>query len=303
MNENISKAVAGLRPIELADAALFRAALRRQPRVSCECSFTNLFLWGEVYDSCFFEYEGRLFVYSKLEQVLQFPFGPFLPPEKLLEIAGLLQETGHTLHGYYDVPDDYLLQFPEVAVLFKVTGSEDYADYLYSVRHLTELTGSRLRKKRNLIKQFHEEYPVHRIEPITTANLELVRCLAGQLNGEQEQSRFIEEENLALERTWQFFDRPELQLEGILLFAGDAPVGFSLYSPLGDGVFDVHFEKADHHHKGAGQVVTQQMAAALNGRAALINREQDLGDPGLRQAKHSLDPLLLYRRSELVMHS
>ena len=59
-------------------------------------------------------------------------------------------------------------------------------------------------------------------------------------------------------------------------------------------------EKTRYEYKGASQYITHRTAAALQGRARLLNREQDLGIPGLRQAKKSYDPLFLLQNYKLV---
>ena len=61
--------------------------------------------------------------------------------------------------------------------------------------------------------------------------------------------------------------------------------------------WDIHFEKADHTIKGAPQALTAELAKRLLARGGrLMNREQDMGEPGLRQAKRSLDPCGFVRR-------
>jgi len=53
-----------------------------------------------------------------------------------------------------------------------------------------------------------------------------------------------------------------------------------------------HFEKAvlQPRYKGVYQYVNQAFVSLLPERYELINREQDLGDSGLRQAKQSYRP-------------
>ena len=65
---------------------------------------------------------------------------------------------------------------------------------------------------------------------------------------------------------------------------------FSIYSPLNGNMADVHFEKFDPEVKGIGQVINWETARALAGTTKYINREQDLGIEGLRQAKRSYTP-------------
>ena len=84
------------------------------------------------------------------------------------------------------------------------------------------------------------------------------------------------------------------------LRAGGRIVSFAVYSPVSSDLWTVHFEKTRYEYKGASQYITHKTAAALQGRACLLNREQDLGIPGLRQAKKSYDPLFLLQNYKLI---
>jgi hypothetical protein len=69
------------------------------------------------------------------------------------------------------------------------------------------------------------------------------------------------------------------------------PAAFSLGSSApGAALFCTHFEKADDSYQGIFQYVNQQQARALSEHIMHINREQDVGDEGLRQAKMTYRP-------------
>jgi hypothetical protein len=85
-----------------------------------------------------------------------------------------------------------------------------------------------------------------------------------------------------------------LQLCGGIFYVDDEPVAYTLGEELAQGrVFVIHFEKAvlRKEHAGVYQYVNQAFAAVLPDKYKLINREQDLGDPGLPQAKESYRPV------------
>ena len=66
-------------------------------------------------------------------------------------------------------------------------------------------------------------------------------------------------------------------------------------------MFDVLFEKSDKTEKGAAQMLVKLETEFLIKQNALyMNREQDLGEPNLRQAKKSLDPSRMYKRLSVV---
>ena len=89
----------------------------------------------------------------------------------------------------------------------------------------------------------------------------------------------------ALEMAW------ELQLCGGIYYVGSNPTAYCLGEELANSTsFVIHFEKALPGYKGLYQFINQSFAAILPDAYDTINREQDLGDEGLRHAKHSYQP-------------
>jgi len=71
--------------------------------------------------------------------------------------------------------------------------------------------------------------------------------------------------------------------------------GTKLYLASGS-VFLVHFEKGVDSYRGVYQFVNRATARALPETVRFINREQDLGDEGLRQAKMTYRPESLVKK-------
>jgi len=57
-----------------------------------------------------------------------------------------------------------------------------------------------------------------------------------------------------------------------------------------------HFEKADHFMEGLSQLVNREFSRLLFADCRFVNREQDLGEPGLRSAKLSYHPVELVKK-------
>lgn len=288
-----------LRPVELQDKQIFKSYLAIQNRRSCECNFGNIFAWAEAYQLEWIEIEGRLLVYSAKERILQMPLGNFPPPRELLAVLEAFREE-KPVAGIYDVPEIYPVIFPDAREYFAIDDSADNYDYVYSVASMCRLEGRKLRKKRNLVKQFRHQYPNFVCRPMEFSDSATVLELARRLNNGQGDTRFVMEESGAVERVLEHFD--ELEMEGLMLWASpDEPVGFAIFSPTTSDTYNVHFEKTDREYKGASQTLTRQVACHLHGRCRYLNREQDLGSPGLRQAKQSLDPVFMEKRLMLAL--
>ena len=72
---------------------------------------------------------------------------------------------------------------------------------------------------------------------------------------------------------------------------GGSVRAFALGEPLNRETAVCHFEKADHFMEGLSQLVNREFARLLFTDRRYINREQDLGEPGLRIAKLSYHPV------------
>ena len=287
-------------PVGFSDRAFLQEALSQHPeKQSCECAEANLFLWRESYGEKFLAVNGRFWVIETRSGVPHFPIGKPFSPAELYELALRAAAAGFRAE-FYDVPESYAAD-PEVLRYFEVGQDEDESDYLYDLQQLANLDGAKLRKKRNLVKQFEHNHPDAELHMVTGENLPELLDFARRMNRAAAPAEFLEDESVAMTGLSRFFR--ELDMGGVLLKLFDGTVaGFSIFSRMADKeTFDIHFEKADHTVKGAPQfllVKTAETLLSCGGR--WMNREQDMGEPGLRQAKRSLDPCGMIRRFYLT---
>ena len=105
--------------------------------------------------------------------------------------------------------------------------------------------------------------------------------------------RDIKDPNLTLEcraikNAFKYWDK--LPLGGIKILIDGEIVAWSVFSPQTDNMVTVHFEKFDPAIKGCAQVINWETVKLIKDRYRYINREQDMGIEGLRQAKRSYKP-------------
>ena len=124
------------------------------------------------------------------------------------------------------------------------------------------------------------------MEPLNSALFD--KCYELINHNNQEDNSGKNEELLAIGNIFSNFER--LNIEGIALFAESKFAAFAIFSRHLDGSYIVHIEKSDKRIKGAAQVINKECAKYLSDKCVYINREQDLGIPGLRHAKKSYAP-------------
>jgi hypothetical protein len=89
----------------------------------------------------------------------------------------------------------------------------------------------------------------------------------------------------------------------LLVSAGTRPVAFSIYEAIGPVTVAVHFERALRSYKGLYQVINWETAKAVAAQGFdYLNREEDMGDAGLRDAKMSYHPVEIVKAHELTFN-
>ncbi len=156
-------------------------------------------------------------------------------------------------------------------------------DYLYLRSDLATLPGKQFHKKRNLVNAFLNNYQYEEV-PLKKSLLKDAFYVLDAWRATKADGDFVAAK--------EALDLMELlNLKGYMYYVDGKPAAYTLGEALARGrSFAVHFEKAIDSYKGIYQFVNQAFAAALPQYYIYINREQDLGDPGLRQAKLTYRP-------------
>jgi len=262
-------------------------------------SLASLVVWSQcIFDTLFAEAgDAVLFAERRMDDPnakhLLLPVCPagLKPPDWLGD-----QAAAAGFREYHFAPQAYLESFglSEVEKRFAVSEQKDYEDYVYRACDLAGLQGRDYAKKRNLIRQFEREYlEAGRVEvrAITTANAG--ECLAA-LEGWRAERRgqdwtdVLECERRAVTSALRGF--AALDLQGLMV-AIDARVrGFGIGSRLNEDTWVLNFEKASDQVKGLYQFLDRECARSLFPGLTFLNKESDLGDPGLARAKQSYHP-------------
>lgn len=177
------------------------------------------------------------------------------------------------------------------------TPYRDSFDYIYTVEELTQLHGKKLQAKRNHCNRFSADHPNWYTEPVTEANLHHCRALTARWYAEHGESHQLCMEKIALERAFTHFS--QLDMDGMLLFDGQEPVAYALGVRMNERYYDVNFEKSFASIPGAYALINREfsrMVAEKYPAVQFLNREDDMGEPGLRRAKESYQPTLLLEK-------
>ena len=165
---------------------------------------------------------------------------------------------------------------------------------------LQTLKGKKWQAKRNHINKFKKQYEYTYI-PITPEIvpqcMELERrWVRANENGENTDELSNEHRSM----TFAMHHFKELGLLGGAIMVGGEIVAFTYGSPINYQTFGVHVEKADTNYEGIFSLINQEFALHIPEQYVYINREEDLGIPGLRQSKLSYNPVILLEKNGAI---
>lgn len=266
----------------------------------CEYSFANLYLWGRQKAAVL---EDQLVFFSQFNRktVYLFPVGTGDRKAALDAIIHDARKRGIPCRLTGLLAEDCQLVERLYPGQFRFHHDRDSYDYVYDINGLADLRGKRYQKKRNHLNRFLSAYSDCCAKPVADENVEEVRHMLEKwyaLREAEDPSADFHMEKAAIFKALD--KRVALGMECFALYVNNTCVAMSMASPLSETVFDVHFEKALEKFEGVYAAINYFFSRYLRekyGAIQYLNREDDMGIPGLRQAKLSYRPDYMIEKS------
>ena len=295
----------------LADRPWVNQCYRSSGKLGCEYTFTNLFLWGTNSQIAQVgEFAVQRFVREHTVCYL-YPAGP--ASQDVRPVLEALIQDAHSLQKpmcFLGMNKEQAESLPElIPGVFTCRSSRNHFDYLYTVNRLADLAGKKLQAKRNHINRFQDAHPDWVVEALTPEHMDLCREFLHSWYEKHTEPGVIGHdyatEAVAIARAMDHFQ--ELQMEGLVLLSEGKLLAFTMGNPINDQVYDVNFEKADPDIQGSYPLINREFARWIrehHPQIEMLNREDDMGLPGLRKAKESYYPDLLLEKyiGEMEVH-
>ena len=282
---------------------VLRPFLENSKEESCEFSLTNLYAWKDYCKTKFQIYNDRLYIWFSHADLLIFTTdrNKNNEPEagELYRVSQAMRKAGHK-GTFYQVRKETIEKDPSFSDFYHIEiCKEETAEYIYDIKKLSLLQGQTLAKKRNLIHQFTRDHANVTIEILTEKNWHKAKLLAekwyASYPGNKED---LEGEIASLSNMEECFR--STGLTGILVEENGETLAFATAAFITEKVWTETLEKALAEYKGAAQFANNELSKLLEEKCIYLNREQDLGLPGLRQAKLSYLPEYLLRNYVLT---
>ncbi len=281
--------------IELQDQSSIQAFLRKFPQKISTYTFAHLLSWENIYKLEWLAVSDELLLISCVptnddgkRHLLQ-PIGDF--SKEFQETVFTLARGMNYPLKIFDVSQNFCEKYRDFVTLFDLDENRDGANYVYLAKDLAFLQGSKYAKKRNHISQAESGYGWTVGELTRECGPACIKILEN-LSYPDVPTGTLENERETLRTTMQHFG--QLNQYGIMVKVNGQPVAFSIFEELNPSTAVVRYEKANRALRGIYQIVNQETARIIyEKKYCYINREEDMGDDGLRHAKLSYHPATL----------
>jgi len=271
------------------DKLLFDKHYEKYPPVHSDNIFTTIISWKEYADYHYTYIDENLIIYSNINNQIRLrpPSGKFKKDifNQVLRLAkkqdsdypfGVIDE---------DTKDRMSKEYPKI----KFMEHRDYFDYVYLSKDLAYLTGSSYAKIRNRLNKFKKNYQ-YSVQKISKENMYEVKKFLKRwcLWRDCESDPILENEKKAI--LFSIDNYFKLGLSGILIRINDAIESIAVFEGMNKDTVLVHYEKGSPDFDGIYKAINQETAKILLNNYKYINRESDMGIPGLRKAKLAYHP-------------
>jgi hypothetical protein len=294
--------------IKLEDKALFNSYFEKFPPQTSEFTFTNLYMWRNFYSFNFMEWKDHLLLFSRNifesrkipvsgnKKALYFfpPVGPN-PSDIIISIFEDLKDA-----EFHRVPEQISenvrnhIKFSSLDI--NIFEDRDNWDYVYELENLKNLPGNQYRQNRRWLNKFLESYE-YDFKVLTENEVELCKklqlewCVLRQCEDDEE----LKEEEQAIYDALDNFTA--LGFQGAVICVDDKCAAYTFGEILNPQTLVIHVEKAHMDYEGAYQAIGNLFLKSIVKNVIYVNREQDLGVPGLRRAKESYKPIRMEKKS------
>ena len=279
------------KPLAMEDREFIHPRLWDYQPATSELTFTNLFIWRGHYRLSWCLADDCLVFLSDFQADPWFfpPVGPS-PREALCRrLLHWLKEARGSADPRLERADHRLREEVSASGGFHAAADRDHFDYVYPTTDLTHLAGGNYQQKRNHLNSFQRSHR-YTYEPLTPGHLAACQDLAQKWCKIRrcEEDLNLQEEWEAVKETLAHFE--DLDLTGGAIFVDGRLEAFTVGEKLNADTVVIHLEKANPEIRGLYAAINQAFLEHAWNDTPWVNREQDLGEPGLRKAKLSYHP-------------
>lgn len=281
------------KPLGLEDQAIFKNAQQAAPQAIADTIFTNLYIWRSYYRAAWAEAHGCLCLIARPEGEEAFGLPPVGGGDHLAALNFTLENLRTLTNAprFKRVPESLVEEIRAADLPYDCVHDRDNDDYVYLVDQLRTLSGRRMHQKKNHYNFFvnHNQFECL---PITDELVpDLLAVQEGWLATKEEQNIPMNHMGYEVESVHELLRHfKDLNQLGLAIRINGRIEGFTMGEIMSPDTVLVHLEKANYEIRGLFVALSSHFCRELPPEIVYVNREQDLGLPGLRHSKESLKP-------------
>lgn len=295
------------KPLALMDRAVLEPYIQAQEFENSELTFADMYIWRKSWRVEWAIALGALFMRMRMPgKCLMYPVMPLdgrLTRAQLELAVGDMRSAGWR-PVMTSVGEGYLQRVREAMPLgWRELELEDFEDYVYRAQDLITLKGRNYHGKRNHLARFMRAYEGRYVyRPLRACDM--AECLrlwdrwyAERVGGMDDGERLAaaQEREMVAEA---FGAMHLLGLRGGVVEVDGSMAGFTLGERERDTLL-VRLEKALDQYEGIYAFINREFAEHGFEGVRWINREEDMGIPGLRRSKQSYYPDHMVKKYQL----
>ncbi len=277
------------KPVTLEDRDFFRQFYSSYPQTHSDNTFTNMVCWNHYAKYSYANIGDNVVLASTIDGITRYrpPMGP-QNPSLVKDLVRLAADAGDT--------EQIILIDPATAGWMQsiyrridMVPDRNQAEYVYRAEDLATLPGRGYLYIRREINKYRRTFVSSTAEPISSANCaEIKKYLDQWYATKNHDGGLADYEKEAV--IYSLDHMKELGLSGLAIRVDDRIGAMSIFEGMNRDTALIHFEKGLPEYEGIYKVINQEAAALLSKDYEFINRESDLGIPGLREAKMRYHP-------------
>jgi hypothetical protein len=277
------------RPVTLKDRTFFSDHYAWYPQTHSDNTFTNMVCWNHYANYRYAVVNGSVILSSTIDGTTRFrpPIGP-RDPDLVKDVIRLASNESDD-EPVVLIDPDTLVWIQSLCPNLTLVPDRNHFEYVYNARELAELSGGSFLNIRRQLNRFKKNC-AYAVEPITAENCDEVKSFLVKWCEWKgcEDDPVLAHEKEAIFYAVDYFI--ELGLSGLIIRVDKNIGAMSLFEPLNTDTALVHFEKGLPDCEGIYKAINAEIADVVSKDFTYINRESDLGVPGLREAKMRYHP-------------
>lgn len=284
------------KPLEISDQRLID---KRNVKGYSDFSFISLWCWNTRNDFSISLLNNNLVVKMR-DYISHKPILTFLGNNNLDDTIENLLHASNSIgkNKLYLIPEDNINGDKKALDNYVLTLDRDQFDYIYNIEELSLLKGNKYHKKRNLAQKFEKKYK-HEVKILNLKSRHNQRSILylWHMWLDKKNKRYIDyrDEFMAVQK---IFILKNILSVGV--FVEDELVGFNIGELYPNKYCMILFQKYNPFYTGVSEYLMKKTCGIYNSKGAeYLNFMQDVGVPGLRDAKKLWRPVKFLKKYKI----